>query len=246
MPQRRFHTLALLDLRQQLTIGRCKLFRALLQPRLELVVQPAALVLPSPPTQCRLHNAHQRGGMKRPFKKCDIAKDPGQRDSRGIPLKSTTVAGQHHEGKIRPRRLGVHPFSQRARVDVGNRLLRQNSNVRAGPELIQQVPKLWANIRIDSCLNENLRRNAGVTPMRRQDQGAFGWDDFLAHVSPTAAIAWPTKVGTPRRTPWNSLRGCPSLRPSVEIVSSRMVSSCAPVRFCTAEIARRTRPKASK
>jgi hypothetical protein len=47
-------------------------------------------------------------------------------------------------------------------------------------------------------------------------------------------------------TPWKSSSGGPSRRPPVVTLNSRIVSSCAPVRFLTAEIARRTRPAASK
>src|ERR1700683_4275314 len=99
--------------------------------------------------------------------------------------------------------------------------------------------------------NADFREHRGcdlcIPALRRQYQAAFG---KLPRHSPSlfsmdTGFSF-SSVGTPRKTPWKFVSGLPSVNPRLSITYSRMVSSCLPVRFLTTEMARRTRPVASK
>lgn len=114
-------------------------------------------------------------------------------------------------------------------------------------ELKSRAPRLHLALRQPA---QHRGQQASVRGRWDQQASVRGrWDLLQEFLPPSVDINGllpPANCGTPLRTPWNSERGSPKVNPFFEILYSRIVSSCIPVRFLITETARRTLPKASK
>ena len=151
------------------------------------------------------------------------------------------AAGQHDDREIRPRGLCLDPVGEARVVLVVQCFLDDQPD--AGPEIEfrHHGGEIGADRRGDAGLGQNRGGHLSVATLRREHQrplrsGLRGHADR----SPSSPDPGPTKLGTPRSTPWNSVRGGPTLRPAPLTWYSRMVFSCWPARFLITEIARRT------
>ena len=122
----------------------------------------------------RTDDAHQRGRMKRPFEKGDIAQCLRQPNRVRIALGAAALMGQQHDGKIRPRGLTVQPVDERAQVRGLDRLVGNHRQARAAFDFTQQCGQVAANIGVISCLPDQGCSHPGVTARRRENDCAFG------------------------------------------------------------------------
>ena len=174
-------------------------------------------------------------GMERPLEEGDVAEHleiaaggrvalepaaaPGQQDEREsptIPAAPRSSALSALQVGARQRFLGDQARSRRRRSSSAT------SAVQRRRRRSQRMPGLGQHRRRRSRRRGRAAR--GSAPARR-DAG------INAARLPAGRRRSPTSVGTPRSTPWNSVSGSPSVMPSTPIRYSRIVSSCAPVRF---------------
>src|SRR6185312_6820989 len=246
LSQRRLDALSLLDLGQELAVGGGELTGAVLDADLELFVEAPAFVLTPAAAQRCLHHADEGGRMERPLKEAGIAERRIQLGGLRIPFDAAAVLGQHDEREVRPWRLRANPAGEGPRI-AAQRLLRDDGEIGAAPQLQQQVLQVAAHDGRYPRVVQDVACDQRVAAARRENQrtlerkGCRPVQDRSMRASER-----PTKVGTPRRTPWNSCSASPRCMPVPLIRNSRIVSSCAPPRFLMTDIARRTRPSASK
>jgi hypothetical protein len=206
----------------------------------------AQLVLALAPAQGAAQRGHQRRDPHRPFEQGDVAQGAdgvAQRDRVGA------AAGHDQHRQVRPARLLLQRAHQhRVRAVLGQRFLRHHHRAGAAADLAVQIGSIRAQVAGDAVAPQQLAGEVGVARRRQQQQ------DPLPRVlraapahCPALSPAGPSRsCGTPVRIPRKSESGSPMLMPSRPMRSSRMVRSCAPVRFFSTEIAWRTAPRDSK
>src|SRR5690606_12977168 len=153
---------------------------------------------------------------------------------------------QQDEGKVRPFRLLLEPRRQRPQVSAVDRLLGDDGEARPRRQMRDQVGQARTYLGSDAGFRQHGGGDGRVASVRRQDHRPLG--EVRNHVFRSFSNSSPSPVivGTPRSTPWNFVSGWPTVSPLPSSWYSRIVFSCALVRFFTTEMARRTLPIASK
>src|SRR6476646_350521 len=131
-------------------------------------------------------------------------------------------------------------------VCSGHGFLGEHPATRALSKRFYEVSYRLHDVPADAGLGQHLASDGGVPAVGSEDQRSFG--EIPAHLAGASSksVPWSINSGTPRSTPWKPMSGSPSVMPRASIRYSRIVSSCALVRFLMTDIARRTRPRASK
>src|SRR5690606_25350849 len=119
---------------------------------------------------------------------------------------------------------------------LGDQGRRRRAGVRLDVVAVEQVPGQCVVAR-----SGQQQQNALLGPLAASGAHGRSWPVRLLPGRPA-----PTGWGTPVRTPAKSRSGWPTRTPLAVKVSSRMVRSCAPVRFLRTDNAWRTWPSASK
>jgi len=140
-----FYLLTLLDLRQQLTIGSRQLVGPLLHTRFQFLVESSTLILSLTPSQPGLHHADQRGGMKWPLQKRNVAECLHEPSCRGIALQSATMASQQNERKIRPRLLSANPLGKLPAIAAIHRFFGKDGDAAAVRDLLSEFAEVRAD-----------------------------------------------------------------------------------------------------
>ncbi len=84
--------------------------------------------------------------MERPLQKGHIAEQLHQARGAWIFLDAAAVLGQNHKRKIRPRRLILDPFRERARIGVVNRLFGHDRRICVPVQLLHQFGDVDADV----------------------------------------------------------------------------------------------------
>src|SRR6185312_12264592 len=163
-----------------------------------------------------------------------------------IAFEPAAADGQQNEGKIRPFGLRAEPSGEPVQIGAMERLFGQQAKAGAVLELVFKIAKGSANSAADAGFLEHRGRDLRIPSLRGEDQPTLGQVQCHGFWPSNDGEPSPVKVGTPRRTPWKLVSVSPTVSPLLSITYSRMVFSCALVRFFTTEIARLTRPCASK
>jgi hypothetical protein len=175
--QRLLRPRALGHLRAQRVVRRLQLARPLGDQALQLLRRPVALgqvlahlVLPPPRAHRGLHGARQGDGLDRPLEDRHV---PERRHQPPAPRRDRRVhalAGQHHEGHVRPRRLPLDPGDQLFDRLVVQRLLGDEHGVGPGREAGDELREVGAGARRQVRAAEQLGRRRAVPPDRGEDE----------------------------------------------------------------------------
>src|SRR5690606_12155288 len=115
----------------------------------------------------------------------------------------------------------------------------------AAGDLLDEFSGGVAYMEAHTLAGQQLAGERAIAGRRQQQQYPL----FVAHgragVHAPEATFLPAGRGTPVSTPLNCRNGSPSWMPAEVRVSSRMLRSCAPVRFFSTDMAWRTSPPAS-
>ncbi|MNL35650.1 hypothetical protein D3C87_1576930 [compost metagenome] len=152
-----------------------KRFEGVLQSQLALtqIDQPIpGFVLSSPPAQRGRHQADQGHGMKRPFKKGDIAQL--RTESRRGVLFRTAMIGQQHNRQVRPGRLLLDQAEQRFKITAQQRLRRDQQQACASRQLAAKAPQIACDDAVVTRFIEHHQGNLAVASQRRENDRALG------------------------------------------------------------------------
>src|SRR6185369_18091276 len=158
-------------------------------------------------------------------------------------------ARHHEDGEVGPRRLARDPRGEALRRVRREHLLGEQHGAGALLQRRAERRDVARHLAGEPARAEGRRRELGVAPGGGEDQEPLRPRPGVGHAS-LAPSCWPptaaSYTGAPVRTPRKEVRGLPTCTPFASTKSSRMVVSCAPVRFFTTESAFRTPPSASK
>ena len=111
--------------------------------------------------------------MERPFQERDVAQYFGEQCRSGIALHPAAMAGQHDEGKVRPRRLRFDPAVERSRIGGAHGFLGEDRHVRAIPDPLHQVRQVDAYLAEQAGFQQDAPGDRRIATARRQDQGTL-------------------------------------------------------------------------
>jgi hypothetical protein len=127
----------------------------------------AGFVLSSTPAHRGAHQTDERGRMKRPLQKRDIAEHFAQ-VRRGV-LFRTAVMSQQHDGKVRPGRLIGQQAEQRVDVRAAQRLISDDRKSRTGHQFTAQLRQIVGNDRRVAGFLQHGQRKLAVASEGGQD-----------------------------------------------------------------------------
>ena len=172
----------------------------LLEPRARLILAAAA-------AQRRAGEADQRRRVERPFEEGDVAERLEQAPAPRVALEPAAALGQQDEREVRPFGLSSHPARERAQIGAAQRLLGDEREAGAAPQLARPTREgrrdgsRAARPRAASPPRPPHRGRAAPGSRARSENVRIKASAFVVQ---QPAARSPTRSGTPRSTPWKA------------------------------------------